>query len=74
MGPFDGIFPRVIYHDDLTLDQIRIGCLTVFENMVFLGINDDSRRLGAFHSLSALTIVSPGARQAMPWLYDSVAY
>jgi hypothetical protein len=73
-GPFDGIFPRVIYHDDLTLDQIKNGCLTVFENMVFLGINDDSRRLGAFHSLSALTIVSAGARQAMPWLYDSVAY
>ena len=74
MGPFDGIFPRVIYHDDLTLDQIRVGCVTVFENLIFLGINDDSRKLGAFHALSALTIVSPGARQAMPWLYDSVAY
>lgn len=74
MGPFDGIFPRVIYHDDLTLDQIRVGCITVFENLIFLGINDDSRKLGAFHALSALTIVSPGARQAMPWLYDSVAY
>jgi hypothetical protein len=73
-GPFEGIFPRVVYHDDLTLDQIKNGCLTVFENMVFLGINDDSRRLGAFHALSALTIVSAGARQSMPWLYDSVAY
>lgn len=74
IGPFDGIFPRIVYHDDLTLEQIKTGCLTVFENLVFLGINDDSRRLGAFHALSALTIVSPGARQAMPWLYDSVAY
>jgi hypothetical protein len=73
-GPFDGIFPRVVYHDDLTLDQIKNGCLTVFENMVFLGINEDSRKLGTFHALSALTIVSAGARQAMPWLYDSVAY
>jgi SAP domain len=72
-GPFDGIFPRVVYHDDLTLEQIKVGCLTAFENMVFLGINDDSRKLGAFHALSALTIVSAGARQAMPWLYDSVA-
>jgi hypothetical protein len=42
--------------------------------MVFLGINEDSRKLGTFHALSALTIVSAGARQAMPWLYDSVAY
>lgn len=73
-GPFDGIFPRVVYHDDLTLEQIKNGCLTVIENMVFLGINEDSRKLGAFHALSALTIVSAGARQAMPWLYDSVAY
>lgn len=73
-GPFDGIFPRVIYHDDLTLEQIKNGCLTVIENLVFLGINEDSRKLGTFHALSALTIVSAGARQAMPWLYDSVAY
>jgi hypothetical protein len=73
-SPFDGIFPRVIYHDDLTLEQIKNACVTVFENMIYLGINEDSRRLGAFHALSALTIVSPGARQSLPWLYDSVVY
>jgi hypothetical protein len=72
-SPFDGIFPRIVYHEDLTLEQIRIGCLIVFENMIYLGTNEENRRLGAFHALSGLTIVSQGARQAMPWLYESVA-
>jgi hypothetical protein len=56
------------------MTQIQGACLTVFENMVFQGIDEDHRRIGTFHALSGLTIVSEGARQAMPWLYDSVAY
>jgi len=72
--PFYGIFPHGVYYNDLTMTQIQGACLTVFENMVFQGIDEDHRRIGTFHALSGLTIVSEGARQAMPWLYDSVAY
>jgi hypothetical protein len=42
--------------------------------MVYSGIDDDHRKIGAFHALSGLTIVSLDARLAMPWLYESVAY
>jgi hypothetical protein len=73
-GPFERIFTTPVYYDELTLDQIQAACVTVFETLVFSGIDDDHRRLGAFHSLSALTIVSAGARNAMPWLYESVAF
>lgn len=71
-SPFDGIFPREIRHDELSLQEIKIACLIVFENMVYSGINDEYRKIGAFHALSALTVVSQGARSSMPWLYESV--
>jgi len=73
-GPFDGIFARPINHQDLNIEQLKLACLIVLENMVYSGIDEDHRKLGAFHALSGLTIVSPGARNAMPWLYESVIY
>jgi hypothetical protein len=73
-GPFERIFQSPIYYDEITLEQIQIGCTTVFETITCSGVDEDHRKLGAFHALSALTIVSTNARQAMPWLYESVAY
>jgi hypothetical protein len=73
-GPFERIFQTPIYYDELTLAQIQGACTSVFETLVFSGIDDDNRKLGTFHALSALTIVSTGARHAMPWLYESIAY
>lgn len=46
--------------------------LSVVETMVRSGIDRDAKVLGAYYVLSALTLVSPGAAEAMPWLYDSV--
>lgn len=70
--PFDGIFNHRVLHSDLSLLQLQTACLIVFENLVYSGIDDEYKRLGTFHALSALTIVSRGARTAMPWLYESV--
>jgi len=57
----------------LDFDYIKSACVEVFENLIFMGVDDEHRRLGAFHALTALTIVSMDAREAMPWLYESVA-
>lgn len=46
--------------------------LTLIEKMVYSGIDQDSRGLGALYVLTALTLVSPAAADAMPWLYNSV--
>jgi hypothetical protein len=54
-------------------DQIQNACLEVLENLVFTGRDDEHRRLGTFQALTALTLVSIGARTALPWLYESVA-
>ena len=72
-GPFDGIFDRPLLHNEITLDQIKTACLIVLENMVYSGTNIDYRKLGALHALSALTVVSTGARNSLFWLYESVA-
>jgi len=73
-GPFDGIFNQPPQTNELTLEQMKLACLIVFENLIYSGIDEDHRKIGCFHALSALTVVSPGARDAMPWLYESVVY
>ena len=48
--------------------------VTVIENIVFSGGDIEYRKLGVMHILTALTIVSREAREAVPWLYESVAF
>ena len=47
--------------------------LGVLEKLVKRGVTQDERGLGVYYVLTTLTLVSPEAAQAMPWLYDSVA-
>lgn len=72
-GPFDGIFTRPVHYNDLSLEEIKLACLIALENLVYSGTDDDNRKIGAFHALSGLTLVSLPARMSMPWLYESVA-
>lgn len=48
--------------------------VTVIENIIFSGGDIEYRKLGAIHILTALTMVSAGAREALPWLYESVVF
>ena len=73
-SPFEGIFNRISQNTTIEPLQIKFACLIVMENMVYSGIDEDHRKIGTFHALSALTIVSSGARLAMPWLYESLVY
>jgi hypothetical protein len=72
--PFSNIFSIPIQVNSITLEQMQFICVTVFENMIYCGTSDEYSKLGALHVLSALTMVSSGARSAMPWLYESLAY
>jgi hypothetical protein len=73
-SPFENIFTNTVRHIDLSVIQLRTACLIAMENMIYSGINTDMRRLGTFHALTALTLVSRNARFAMPWLYESIIY
>lgn len=59
---------------DTPVDALRESAMDVLETMVTSGVDEDSRALGVLYVLQALTLVSAGAREAMPWLYDAVAY
>ena len=72
--PFSEIFTQPIYQSNILEDQIKLACLTIIENLVYSGIDEDHKKLGTLHALSGLTMVSHDARQAMPWLYESVAF
>lgn len=70
--PFDGIFPTYRYTQNITQTNIKTACLIVFENIIYSGIDEEHRKIGALHALSALTLASQNARFAMPWLYESL--
>ena len=56
------------------LDDIRKYILEVLEKFVNVGINRDSKCLGAYYVLGAMTLVSIEASTALPWLYQALSY
>lgn len=78
--PYGQIFPSVtnsilLMHEMRTapFERVREVCISTCERLVRSGVTEDDRYLGASYVLSALTLVSPRAREALPWLYHSVA-
>jgi len=78
--PYGQIFPSTI--NGVTMihemrvapfSRVRDVCISTCERLVRTGITSDDRYLGASYVLSALTLVSSRARNALPWLYQSVA-
>jgi hypothetical protein len=55
-------------------ESIKHTGIQIMNTLVTSGATRDSRGLGAYYVLSALTLVSQPARNAMPWLYESVMY
>ena len=55
----------------LSTDDCKMISLIVMENLIYTGINDEYKNLITAHILSALTIVSAEARNALPWLYEA---
>ena len=70
--PFRYVNLRMDGHSNAeTIKHLGIQIMNTF---VTSGTTRDSRGLGAYYVLSALTLVSQPARNAMPWLYESVMY
>lgn len=57
-----------------TLELLRELALRQTEMMVCSGVTEGDRALGTLYVLSALTLGSSGAAEAMPWLYESVLH
>lgn len=63
---------NMIYN--LNTDSLQRFVVGVMENLVKTGVNRDSKSLGAYYVLAALTLVNNDAAEAMPWLYHSVVH
>jgi len=55
-------------------DYLKKTALRIINYLVKSGYTDETRTLGAYYVLAALTLVSEDARNALPWLYQSVAH
>ena len=71
-------FSRLIHFNQLlmieNIDELRKYNLEILEKFVNSGVDRDSRCLGAYYILGALTLVSEEAATSLPWLYQAVCY
>ena len=70
LDPFNNTNPNFFYN--YSLDQLKQITISVMEKMLYHAVNDEYQKLGAIYILTALTIASPDAAEAMPWYYSSV--
>lgn len=70
-NPFPPLFNSILPTIE-TIDDLRIIVLHTLDKFVNSGINHDSKCLGAFYVLGALTLVNVEAASSLPWLYQAV--
>jgi hypothetical protein len=56
------------------IDDVRKSILDVLEKFILNGVDKDSKCLGAYYVLGALTLVSIEASISLPWLYQAFNY
>ena len=52
--------------------NIKNTVLSAIEYLVYTGVDNDSKSLGAYFVLGALTLVNEDAANSLPWLYQSM--
>jgi len=70
--PFSNFNAQILYADDVVI--IKKAIIEVMEKITNYGIDADSKSLGGYYVLGALTLVSEAAANAVPWLYQSMCY
>ncbi len=71
-NPFHGLNLNTL--PNMTVFSLKKETVNIIEHMVYRGINNASRALGANYVLCALTLVNTNAAIHLPWLYQSVAH
>jgi hypothetical protein len=56
------------------INNVKNHVLEIMEKFVNDGIDTNNKSLGAYYILAALTLVNDTAANALPWLFQSVAY
>jgi hypothetical protein len=71
--PFRNITANHILNET-NIDNIRKIVYPLLEKFVNSGVDKDSKALGAYYVLAALTLVNENAATSLPWLFQSVSY
>jgi len=71
--PFRGYMMHHLYQMQ-NISQMHLFILPIIEKFVKMGIDKDSKALGAYYVLGALTLVNENAAASLPWLFQSVSY
>jgi len=72
-NPFRNLSTPYI-HTEPDINNIKKVILEVLEKLVNNGIDADSKALGAYYVLAALTLVNFEAATSLPWLFQSVSH
>lgn len=56
------------------IEIVRRTAITIMENIIYTGINNEYKQIGTLHILTALTHVSIPARASLPYLFESVSF
>jgi len=59
---------------EIDINNVKKTILEVLEKFVNSGIDSDSKSLGAYYVLAALTLVNVEASTSLPWLFQSVSH
>ena len=71
--PFRNFAVSYVTHEE-NLWNVKKTIIEIMEKFVNSGRDKDSKTLGAYYVLCALTLVSPDAATSMPWLFQAVNY
>jgi hypothetical protein len=71
--PFRNLNMSLI-HISQNFNIVRKVVLEVLEKLVNSGVDKDSKSLGAYYVLGALTLVNQDAATSLPWLFQSLNY
>jgi len=73
-NPFSRLPNYNILQNMESIDDVRKYILDILEKFVNSGIDKDSKCLGAYYVLGALTLVNNDAATSLPWLYQALCY
>lgn len=61
-------------HTEPDINNVKKVIIEVLEKLVNTGVDTDSKSLGAYYVLAALTLVNIDAAISLPWLFQSVSH
>ena len=67
-------FNFLYINNESDINNVKKNILEVLEKLVNNGIDNDSKALGSYYVLAALTLVNIDASTSLPWLFQSVSH